>query len=197
VIVNKPPGLLTVPAPGRPQRTLVDILNEDLKKHAVAYRLHPCHRLDRETSGLLILAKGKSAQQGMMELFHRRGIKKSYIAFVHGRLVRAHGVIRNTIEGRPASTGFSVTEQRRDFSVLEVKPETGRTNQIRIHCKAMGHPLVGESKFCFRRDFALRAKRVMLHAQKLEFQHPFTGKKMCVEAPLPGDMQRFLEEYPA
>ena len=197
LIVNKPPGLLTIPAAGKRNRTLVDIVNEGLGQKNIAYRLHPCHRLDRETSGLLILAKGKSAQQAMMELFHQKKIKKSYVAFVHGRPAHTEGVIKNAIEGKPAVSRFRVETLHKDFSVLCVEPETGRTNQIRIHCKTIGHPLVGESKFAFRKDFALRAKRALLHARRLEFQHPFTGKAVRIEAPLPHDMQRFLEGHPA
>ena len=196
VVVDKPAGLLTIPAPGRQQRALTDIVNAKLKENNIAYRLHPCHRLDRDTSGLLILAKGKSAQQAMMGLFHQKKISKRYIAFVHGRLAQKKGAINKAIEGKAAVSKFRVDEERKDFSVLEVEPETGRTNQIRIHCKAMGHPLVGESKFAFRKDFALRARRALLHANRLEFPHPFTGAAVCVEAHLPGDMKRFLEEHP-
>jgi 23S rRNA pseudouridine1911/1915/1917 synthase len=194
-ILNKPPGLLTVPAPGNRSRSLTQILNEDLQKQGVSYRLHPCHRLDKETSGLILYAKGKSAQDQLMQLFKSRKITKTYIAFVHGRIEQDKGSINRPIEGRPATTRFEVLERRRDFSVVKLNPETGRTNQIRIHFKAIGHPLVGESKFVFRRDFALRSKRVCLHATHLEFIHPWTLKVVKIESPLARDMQKFLEDH--
>jgi 23S rRNA pseudouridine1911/1915/1917 synthase len=194
-IYDKPPGLLTVPAPGNTSRSLTRILNEDLEKQGVTFRLHPCHRLDKETSGLILYAKGKSAQDRLMQLFKSRKISKTYIAFVHGQVEQDKGSINRPIEGQSASTRFEVLERRRDFSVVKLSPETGRTNQIRIHFKAIGHPLVGESKFAFRRDFALRSKRVCLHATHLEFIHPWTSKAVAIESPLARDMQKFLEDH--
>jgi 23S rRNA pseudouridine1911/1915/1917 synthase len=194
-VFNKPPGLLTVPAPGNTSRSLTQILNEDLERQGVSFRLHPCHRLDKETSGLILYAKGKSAQDKLMQLFKGRKISKTYIAFVHGRVEQDKGLITRPIEGQAASTRFEVLERCRDFSVVELSPETGRTNQIRIHFKAIGHPLVGESKFTFRRDFALRSKRVCLHATHLEFLHPWTNKVIAIESPLARDMQKFLEDH--
>jgi len=196
VIVNKPPGLLTVPAPGNKLRTLTDILNEDLQKNGSLYRLHPCHRLDKETSGLILYAKGKAAQEKSMQLFKLRKISKTYIAFVQGRIEQDKGLISRPIEGQAAYTRFKVLERRRDFSVVELSPETGRTNQIRIHFKIIGHPLVGESKFAFRRDFALRSKRVCLHATHLEFIHPWTKEAVVIDSPLARDMEKFLEDHP-
>ncbi len=195
MIVDKPPGLLTVPAPGNKLRTLTDILNEDLEKRGVGYRLHPCHRLDKETSGLIMYAKGKSSQEKLMLLFKNRKISKIYTAFVQGKIEEDKGIIEKPIEGQLASTRFKVLQRRRDFSVVELSPETGRTNQIRIHFKAIGHPLVGESKFAFRKDFVLRAKRVCLHAKYLEFKHPWTGHIVSIKSPLARDMQKFLEDH--
>jgi 23S rRNA pseudouridine1911/1915/1917 synthase len=195
VIVDKPPGLLTIPAPQKQSRNLTAILNEDLQKQGVVYRLHPCHRLDKETSGLIMYAKGKSAQDDLMQLFKDHKITKTYTAFVQGVIEQDKGVINKSIEGKPASTQFKVLQRRRGFSVVELSPETGRSNQIRIHFKAIGHPLVGESKFAFRKDFALRAKRVCLHAKYLEFKHPKTGKIVAVKSFLARDMQKFLEDH--
>jgi 23S rRNA pseudouridine1911/1915/1917 synthase len=194
-IVDKPPGLLTIPAPGKAGRTLTEILNEDYQKSGASFRLHPCHRLDKETSGLILYAKGKSAQEKLMGLFKEHKTRKDYTAFIQGNIVQDSGFIKAPIEGKPASTRFKVLERRRDFSVVEVSPETGRTNQIRIHFKAIGHPLVGESKFAFRKDFALRAKRVCLHAKYLEFKHPWTGHIVAVKSSLARDMQKFLEDH--
>ncbi|MCX5712011.1 MAG: RNA pseudouridine synthase, partial [Candidatus Omnitrophica bacterium] len=90
-------------------------------------------------------------------------------------------------------TGYKVVEQRGDFAIVEAFPLTGRTNQIRIHFKQIGHPVVGETKFAFRRDFDLRAKRLCLHAQAIDFVHPVTGKPVHAEAGMPQDMKKFLD----
>jgi RluA family pseudouridine synthase len=194
LVVNKPAGLLTIPAHKGDNRTLTDLLNEGLKDKTAA-RLHPCHRLDRETSGLIIYAKGKSAQQKMMALFHARKVKKIYVAFVQGRMEKTPGEIKYHIEGQPAVTRYRAIEQRKDFAVIEAEPLTGRTNQIRIHFKSIGHPLVGEKKFAFRRDFQLKANRLCLHAQNLEFPHPFTGKAVSLNCGFPAGMRNFLDKH--
>ncbi|MFA5355885.1 MAG: RluA family pseudouridine synthase [Candidatus Omnitrophota bacterium] len=196
LVVDKPAGLLTIPTPRKETRTLTSILNDDALIKGISCRIYPCHRLDRETSGLIIYAKGKSAQKKMMEAFGRRSIKKKYTAFAHGRLSSREGKIQYPIEGHSAVTGYRVVEERGAYSIVEVAPQTGRTNQIRIHFKRIGHPLVGETKFAFRRDFKLRAKRLLLHAEKIEFIHPMTGKNMRLLAPLPRDMADFLCKNP-
>jgi len=189
MVVEKPAGMLVIPAPGNTHKTLTDLLNSQL-----ASRVHPCHRIDRDTSGLILYAKGKGTQQAMMEEFKQRRVKKSYIAFVNGLLANKSAVIDRPIEGKRAVTKYSVTEQRRDFAVVDVEPLTGRTNQIRIHFKAIGHPLVGERKFAFAKDFKLKFRRTALHSQKLEFSHPGTGEAMSFTSPMPEDMRKFLEE---
>lgn len=196
LIVDKPSGLLVIPTPKKETRTLTSILNADLKSRGIAYRLHPCHRLDRETSGLVIYAKGSSVQECMMDEFRRKKIKKIYLAFVHGALFPASGRITRPIEGKSSLTEYRVIEKRKDFSVVEIIPATGRTNQIRIHFKALGHPLVGESRFAFRKDFNLKAKRVCLHAKVLEFIHPLSAKKVRIESPLPLYLKEFLKAHP-
>lgn len=191
--VNKPSGLLVIPAPRNEPRTLTSILNEELKRSQKAYRLYPCHRLDRETSGLIIYAKGKSMQKKMMQEFKLRRIFKRYIAFVHGRLLKAEGELTRTIDNLSAITKYRVIEQKKDFAVVEVVPLTGRTNQIRIHFKQIAHPLVGETRFAFRRDFKLKAKRLLLHARYLEFIHPVTKQRICLDTQLPQYMRDFLK----
>lgn len=195
LVLNKPSGLLTIPTPKKESRTLSSILNEDLKERGLAYRLYPCHRLDRETSGLIVYAKGKSMQKIMMEEFRQRRIRKAYIAFIQGRLPKDEGDMRYPIEARCAITKYKVVEKKDDFSVVEITPLTGRTNQIRIHFKQAGHPLVGETKFAFRRDFKLKAKRLCLHAKALGFVHPVTKKAISLTAPLPPDMEDFLRKH--
>ncbi|MFA5362900.1 MAG: RluA family pseudouridine synthase [Candidatus Omnitrophota bacterium] len=195
LVVNKPAGLLTVPAPVKDSRTLTDILNKDVEERGLLYRVHPCHRLDRETSGLIVYAKGKVIQQKMMLEFKRKQVKKSYIAFAHGQFENARGEIKFSIDGQSAHTRYKILERRTGFVIMEVMPLTGRTNQIRIHFARIGHPLVGEDKYAFRRNFALRANRLCLHAEALEFRHPVTGKTVSVTVDLPEDMMRFLAKH--
>ena len=195
MVVNKPAGLLTIPTPKNETRTLTSILNEDLEKRGLSYRLHPCHRLDRETSGLIIYAKGKSTQQDMMEVFHQRQVKKTYIAFVQGRVAKDEGQMQQSIEGQSAITKYRVIEKRKDFTVVEATPLTGRTNQIRIHFKQIGHPIVGETIYAFRRDFKLRFRRLCLHAKTLEFVHPATSKPVALSTELPEDLKGFLNSH--
>lgn len=195
LVVDKPAGLLSVPTPKNESRTLTSILNQDVQDRGLNYRLYPCHRLDRETSGLLIYAKSRGVEAKMMDAFRDRLVHKKYIAFLHGKLAQPQGVINSAIEGKSALTKYKVLQEKSNYSVLEVSPVTGRTNQIRIHFKHIQHPLVGEDKFAFRKDFALRAKRVCLHGKYLEFKHPQTAKAMVLESPLAQDMQKFIDEH--
>jgi 23S rRNA pseudouridine1911/1915/1917 synthase len=193
LILDKPEGLLVIPTPKGEDRTLTNLLNEGLKRDNVPYRLHPCHRLDRDTSGLIVYAKGKSIQKKMMDEFRDRKIKKTYIAFVQGRLKNPNGQITAPIEGRPAVTKYRVLQARDGFSVVEVAPETGRKNQIRLHFKRLGNPILGDTRFVFRRHFKVKAKRLCLHANALEFAHPVTGKKIFAQSQLPAKMGQMLE----
>lgn len=194
-VFDKPSGMLSVAAPDAARRNLTDVLNEHARETGLTYRFHPCHRLDRETSGVIVFAKGKAAQQSVMELFRSRSVKKTYLAFVQGHLARDRATINSPVNGEQARTDYRVLERRQAFSVVEVHPQTGRTNQIRIHFKSLGHPLVGESTFAFRKDFALKAKRVCLHAAAIGFKHPWTGAEVRAEAALAPDMQKFLQEH--
>ena len=184
LIVDKPSGLLTVPTPKNEKRTLTSILG-----------LYPCHRLDRDTSGLIIYAKTEPMQREVMEEFRKRLVKKTYIAFVQGIPANNQGVIKNRIDGLFAQTNYKVIEKRKDFAIVEVTPSTGRTNQIRIHFKSIGHPILGESKYAFRRDFKIKAKRLSLHAAKIEFKHPKTGQILKLESALPEELQEFLRSH--
>lgn len=198
IVVDKPSGMLVIPTPKGETNTLTDLLNRELDERGIEANAHPCHRLDRETSGLIIYAKGKSVQQMMMDEFKRRAVRKSYIAFVHGAPKKNFDTLRSFIYNRnkgrkeEAVTKYRVLEKKRDFTVLEAQPITGRTNQIRIHLKEIGHPLVGESVYAFRKDFKLRFKRTALHAHGLEFIHPVTKEALKFTSPLPEDMEKFI-----
>ncbi len=195
LVVNKPAGLLSVPTPKKESRTLTSILNQDAVERELKYRLHPCHRLDRETSGLIIYAKGKSIEKKITDYFRDRLVHKKYIAFVHGKLAHLEGQISYVIEGKNALTKYKVIQEKSNYSVVEVIPVTGRTNQIRIHFKDIQHPLVGEDKFVFRKDFVLRFKRVCLEAKELQFRHPVTGKDLKISIDLAKDLKDFLENH--
>ena len=195
---------MVIPAQKDQQRTLTDIVNQQFSAVGPGWRLHPCHRIDRETSGAIIYAKGKKAQQMMMDLFRRRAVAKTYIAFVHGKLKGAGGEFRRpvsdlyrkkSVRPAPAVTKYKVLQVKRNFSVVEVRPVTGRTNQIRIHFSEAGHPLVGDRKFAFARDYGLKFRRAALHAASLAWTHPVSRQKIYVHCDLPKDMADFLSAH--
>jgi 23S rRNA pseudouridine1911/1915/1917 synthase len=195
LVVDKPSGLLTIPTVKNESRTLTSILNEDAEEKGALYRLHPCHRLDRETSGLIIYAKGKSIQKKMMDMFKAKKVEKKYLAFVQGDMFYTKGQIKNRIERLEALTIYSVLERKKDFCIVEAQPLTGRTNQLRIHFKQIGHPILGDVRFAFRRDFIVKAKRLCLHAGQLRFTHPVTGKDIQLTTELPKDLKEFIERH--
>ncbi len=190
----KPAGVLVIP-------TLVSLVNQ---QHQNPPPLYPAHRLDRDTSGVILFAKGKDNQEILMKAFKDKRVKKTYIAFVHGHPKAPQGKIRIPIKdfyqrkfqrNRPAQSAltlYKVIDYRREYSVVEVNPITGRTNQIRIHFSQLGHPLVGEDKYAFRKDFALRFRRTALHAAQLSWPHPVTDKMITICSALAKDMTNFL-----
>ncbi len=204
LVVDKPAGLLVVPTPQKEKNTLTDIVNAQCRTPQEE-RIYPCHRLDRETSGVIIYAKGTRNQELLMEQFKHGRVSKKYIAFVQGKLKNPAGEIKSYIRDREqerfqknapakfAVTRYKVLEVRRRFSIVEVNPVTGRTNQIRIHFSEMHHPLVGERKYTFGKDFELKFRRTALHAAEVEFTNPVSRKKISVASPLPEDMEKFLE----
>ncbi|RJP29619.1 MAG: RluA family pseudouridine synthase [Candidatus Omnitrophota bacterium] len=195
LIINKPSGMLTIPAPGKINNTATDILNKDALNKNKAYRLHPCHRLDKETSGLLIYAKGKSTQSKIMRIFKERKIKKAYLALVSGNLSRPQGRISFPVDSQSAVTDYRVKEHRNGYDIVQVYPLTGRKNQIRIHFKRINHPVLGERKYAFGKDFKIKANRLCLHASSLEFVHPVTGRHIKATAPVPKAMESFINAH--
>jgi len=193
--IDKPSGMLVIPTPKKETNTLTDLINKDLDERGIAANAYPCHRLDRETSGVMLYAKGKRAQQLFMDEFKKRAVSKTYIAFVQGIVRKGQGLINEPIFNRnkkrreSAVTKYRVLARKNGFSVQEAEPITGRTNQIRIHFTSLGHPILGESVYAFRRDFKLRFKRVALHARAIEFTHPVTKARLKLESPLPKDME--------
>ena len=204
LVFNKPSGLLVVPTDKNEHHTLVNVVNEQQGGRKV--HLYPAHRLDRDTSGVILFAKGKENQQKLMQFFKDKQVNKNYIAFVHGRVAEPRGKIRIPIKdfnqrkfaphlpAQSALTHYEVEDYHKDFTVVRVMPITGRTNQIRIHFAKIGHPLVGEDKYAFRRDFALRFRRTALHALRLEWPKMSGSGMISVESPLAADMVDFLEK---
>ena len=206
IVIDKPSGILVTPDFKNQTPTLTDFLNKYLISGGRQYRAYPCHRIDRETSGLVIFAKGEMNQKLLMQEFKLRKVKKRYIAFVQGALNSAKGTIKSYISSsfkhnnkdfrkspKLAITDYRVIAFARDFSVVEIRPITGRTNQIRIHFKQLRHPLLGERKYAFGKDFALKFRRLALHASNLVFLNPVTHKRIEVSSDLPNDMQSFID----
>lgn len=199
VVLNKKVKLLVHRASNE-KYTLTSLLNKELKnKKEKAY---PCHRLDRETTGLIIYAKDKRAQRIIMDEFKEKKIKKKYIAFVRGRLKKKKGKLKGYIldkEGelfgersKKAETLYRVIEGYQEFSVLELEPLTGRRNQLRIQLAQMGNPILGEDKYAFRREFTVNFRRLALHSYFLSFIHPVSKEKIEIKIDLPQDMRSFL-----
>lgn len=201
-VVDKPAGMLVLP--DQPQATLdlTSRLNAQFQEKGLAVRARPCHRIDKETSGLVLFAKSKQMQQRLMDQFRRRRVEKIYLAFIHGRLPAVSGELKSYIRdtwpyqrsgpAKLALTRYHVLSRGKGFSAVRMELMTGRTNQIRIQFSQEGHPLVGERRFARARDFDLTFRRAALHAWKMRLRHPITGVDLRWEAEVPADMQEFL-----
>jgi len=194
LVVDKSSGLLVIPTPKGETNTLTDLLNTYLasKYPGQNIKAHPCHRLDRETSGLILYAKGKAMQQKVMDQFHNKLVGKKYLSFVQGCPKKQIGFINYKLEGSEAGTKYQIVKYYpAGYSLVEVEPVTGRTNQIRLHFKMIGHPVVGERKFAFAKDYPVKAKRLMLHSSFISFIHPSTSEPVSFSSNLPEDMLTF------
>jgi|GEM_PF-87114 len=208
MVLDKPAGLVVHPAPSYRGFTLIDWLRDQLGgKVATLFtdpeRLGLVHRLDKDTSGVLMIAKSVPAQIALSRQFHDRVVRKTYAAWVHGRVVSETGHISAPVgrsrkdptrmavtgSGRASETSFEVEEFLKEVTLLILHPKTGRTHQIRVHTAAMGHPIVGDITYGADADFAQRRHilRPLLHAQELELIHPTTHKKMIFKAKRPAD----------
>ena len=169
------------------------------------------HRLDKDTSGLLVFAKVPEALNNLQCQFEERRVKKGYLALVHGEVSPPSGVIDKPIGRSPKGTGkfaiveggrasvtnYSVRERLGDYTLLELEPRTGRTHQIRVHLKSIGHPVVGDKLYASRRQQKEDEKfcpRQFLHAYRLSFSHPRTGEWLVFEVDLPKDLRDVLEK---
>jgi 23S rRNA pseudouridine1911/1915/1917 synthase len=216
VVINKPAGMVVHPAPGHFSGTLVNaILYHCPKLEGIGGKIRPgiVHRLDKDTSGILVVAKTAAAQAHLAEQFKDRTLQKTYLALVSGRMKTSSGVIdlpigRHPVDrkkmsvlskrNRDARTLWRVKELFEAASFLEVEIKTGRTHQIRVHCAAIQHPVVGDSVYGYRNSGAYQSDvlktvtRQMLHAWRIAFTHPATGEKIHLESPIPEDMLQVL-----
>lgn len=212
--VDKPSGMAVHTGSGITSGTLVDYVRAYLGPKAVRndFAASPAHRLDRETSGVILVAKRRPAMVHFTDVFTRGLAKKKYLVLVKGRMPGPKGVIelplaehqqtaeskaRRGINLQEAVTRWSLVSQTSACALLEARIETGRTHQIRRHLAAIGHPVAGDRKygdFPFNREAKARwgLKRLFLHAERIEFPHPADGHRRVVEAPLPGELGEVL-----
>ena len=224
LVINKPAGLVVHPAPGHFTGTLVNALLHrfpDLGSMAGTLRPGIVHRLDKDTSGTLVVAKTVRAQHALAEQFKSRKVKKTYLAIVHGDMAADAGIIELPIGRHPmdrkrmsttsrktrdADTRWRVRERFGGACLLEVDLKTGRTHQIRVHCAAEGHPVAGDAVYGKKSKKKGRspsgdtpgallsaARRQMLHAWRISFTHPETQLGFSIESPLPEDMAGLLQ----
>jgi 23S rRNA pseudouridine1911/1915/1917 synthase len=193
LVIDKPAGITAHPAPGEKEITVAEIFEKAIV----------VHRLDKGTSGVMVLAKNQKAAESLKGQFQARKVAKKYIALIHGKLLPDEGVIdmplsrnliaRNKIapaeEGRDAKTLYKVLKYYRGFTLVEAKPKTGRTHQIRVHFSAIGFPLFGDARYGNSAD---KTDRVFLHAAELSFLHPTTGERVTYISKLPLELEKVL-----
>ena len=214
IVLNKPAGLVVHPAAGHASGTLVNALLahcSDLAGIGGERRPGLVHRLDRDTTGVMVVAKNEAAMHGLVNQFKNRRVKKEYLALVWGLPRPAAGRVETLIgrsrhnrkkmsatpaTGRPAITLYETVGIFGEAALLSVRIETGRTHQIRVHMAHLGHPIVGDTQYGRARQNVLPGPvpgRQMLHAARLGVTHPRTGAPMIFEAPLPADMAALLD----
>lgn len=209
IVLNKPAGLVVHPAAGNSEHTLVNALLHHCRNlSGIGGEQRPgiVHRLDKETSGCLVVAKNDIAHQNLTRQFAGRQVVKVYLALIAGRLKKQAGIIETSIgrhpvhrkkmavvgesRGRHAKTEYRVVKEFDDFSLVECRLHTGRTHQIRVHVKHLGHPLLGDKVYGTKS--ARAHPRQMLHAWKLGFFHPRTNEWVEFESPIPDDFAQAL-----
>ena len=210
VVINKQAGLVVHPAHGHYSGTLVNAILYHIKDlSGINGEIRPgiVHRLDKDTSGLIVIAKNDKVHVTLTEMFQEKKIRKTYLAILKGKLNKSEGkvvtqigrdkndrkkmtVIDDITKGKTAITNYRVISQNSLFTLVKVNIETGRTHQIRVHMRHLGYPILGDSVYG-RKD---NEKRQMLHAYRLEFLHPVTGNPMEFIGEIPEDFQRALKK---
>jgi 23S rRNA pseudouridine1911/1915/1917 synthase len=211
IVIDKPPGMVVHPAPGHSGGTLVNALLhhcDDLAGIGGVERPGIVHRLDKDTSGLIVAAKTDACMQSLTRQFKERDIKKVYLALAKGTFESKMGVIdvpigrhkthrkkmsTHTSVGREAQTRYEVLRQLDGFAYVQLFPKTGRTHQLRVHLASIGHPILGDRLYGGTLGPGLpQIARQALHAHRLELTHPVTGNLLQLESPLPSDMEDLL-----
>ena len=198
IAINKPVGLLSVPLDeGKDKRHALGLLRE----HFETGQIYAVHRIDRDTSGVLLFARGKESEERLKLLFEKHDLKREYFAVVEGRVKENEGTwscnllelptyqVVESPEGRPSITHFSVIRRSTKFTYLKLILETGRKHQIRVHCRRAGHPVVGDSRYGSLEN---PIERLCLHAASLSLEHPFTKKILDLTCPLPGHFRKLV-----
>ena len=206
IVINKPAGLVVHPGAGNPDRTMLNALLAHVPALRQVPRAGIVHRLDKDTSGLLVVAKNVTAQARLAEQLAARTVRRIYVALVHGdppaggtidakigRDTRARTRMAVSHRGKEARTRYRVLERFGKAALIECRLETGRTHQIRVHLQHIRHPVVGDPVYRRGTRHALAFPRQALHAAELELLHPRTGKRMKWSAPLPADMAKLLK----
>jgi 23S rRNA pseudouridine1911/1915/1917 synthase len=206
LVIDKPAGLVVHPGAGQPDRTLLNALLAHAPRLAGVPRAGIVHRLDKDTSGLLVVAKTVEAQAELARQLAERSMRRTYLAVVHGdppasgvvdaaigRDVRSRVRMAVSHRGKPARTAYRVVERFGHAALLECRLETGRTHQIRVHLQHIRHPLVGDPVYRRGTRHGLAFPRQALHAAELSLAHPRTKQAMTWRSPLPRDMKRLLD----
>ncbi len=204
VVVEKKEGLLTVTAGSGRDITAFSILKNYVKKSSPANKIYTVHRLDKDTSGLLVFSKNRDFQHILRNNWHKIVTKRTYVAVVEGKVTTESDTIVSWLTedkiklkaisskqdngGKKAITHYKLLKAAEDFSLLELELETGRKNQIRVHMEDIGHPIVGDRKYGSTTGIG----RVALHAHVLEFHHPTSGKLMRFESKIPKEFQKLV-----
>lgn len=186
IVVDKPTGLLSAPTPESDRSNLADLL----ARRFGGRRVWVVHRLDMETSGLLVFAKTSDANRGLAELFRTHDVDREYLAVVEGDVGTASQRVDAPIAGRSAVTHVSVLQTQTSTSLVRVRLETGRTHQVRLHMRGLGHPVCGDRRYGERRTGS--APRLALHATRLGFVHPVTGERRAFDSPWPPDLAAWI-----
>ncbi len=204
IVVEKQVGIVTSEPRGARMNSVKKILNEYVKHKSQSFSVHLVHRLDRETSGLLVFAKNREVQQQFIDNWHDIVSDRRYAAILEGNVEKNAGTIISwltegknfTMESSPvdngglqAVTNYRVNQRNDKYTLIGLKLDTGRKNQIRVHMKDIGHPIVGDSKYGATEN---PVGRIMLHAYKLEFTHPVTHEHLKFEIPLPPEFKQLM-----
>jgi len=203
LVIDKPPGLLSIATENERELTAYHILTEYVQRYNPKHRIFVVHRLDRETSGVMMFAKKETVQQALQNAWKDTVLERSYVTVVEGFVKSPEGTLKSWLkesktrsvyvsrpgDGQLAITHYKVLQAERDFSLLEVHLETGKKNQIRVHMQNMGHSVIGDKRYGSKKD---PLGRLGLHARVLSFKHPVTDEILRYETDIPQAFRRLF-----